>query len=291
MEEAITIDELLSRNPILFSDCSIDPGSTEWYRRIYRSHRFATLDRTLLNQVVNSAEALKEWFSKPSVLTTRAICQELERFRDIIYGKLRSLYRNEIPKARKSYGEQLFERIATLYDEIAGLAKQCAGAFAPDPVKFQAIERLVMAVAENTDAKRNYHKEYGDAPSQRQDLHGSESLVAAALYVSLIDGEPCSVISPGSNSIRLLSWAHKLAANNEMPGGRDIYESMRDKPILIYFIKRDGIRRAVDTAKYTFFPRFELPGKDGPTMSRVKQDIEAALVEAGLAEKREYFRV
>ncbi len=288
MKPLKTLVELLEERPIIFSDTDID--ALGWYRDyIYECNTFSDLNVSRLSKVIKSLERTKAWFSNPVVLTTPRIVEEMRRFVGIIHNTRDIMHsRASFPELRgKVPSKGLYERIVRMSDEIFALAESAV--FVPEDVaKFEALEKAVITIAANSHAKVDYSKRYGKTARRYSDLHGDESLVAAAFYVSLVCNEPCAIVTPDSDIKRLVSKAHMLIANGEVPEGRKFFEDLEKYPVQVYFRSPNGMVCSADTSKYSFHPFFNLPEKDNVTNARVKQAIEEALTEGGFIPSRDY---
>ena len=256
----------------------------------------AEIDIGGLEKGIAAAEWFKWWFSQSPIRTTTCVVQELNRFRKRIRLKLQKLQTKEqvyhtmhcSDYARKV---ELFKLVASMYREVYLAAREAV--FRPlEPQKFGALERAILTVSENTDSKRDYSHRHEENPIRRpDDLRADESLVAAALYVSLVDKEPCTIVTPDSDIRRLLIASCRLIANGEIPGGKDFYDALREFNIRVYFAVSNGLKLDVDTQNLSFDRLFSAPGLDNVGTSRVRKELIDTLADGRLIERPEYFKV
>lgn len=290
-------ESLLKEKPILFSDTAVNTRVGSWFSDSVRGRQFmAEVDISGLERGIASAEWFKWWFSQSPILTTGCVVQELNRFRKRIRLKLQRLQTKDqvyhtmhcSDYARKV---ELFKLVASMYREVYLAAKEAV--FRPlEPKKFGALERAVLTVSENTDSKRDYSHRYEKNPaSKADDLRADESLVAAALYVSLVDNEPCTIVTADSDIRRLLIASCKLIANGEMPGGNAFYDALRKFNIRVFFSIPEGLRLDFDTQNFYFDRLFRAPDLDNVRISRVRKELIDTLADGRLIERPEYFKV
>lgn len=292
----IDFETLLEEKPILFSDTAVNKEFGNWYRESVSGSQFmGEVDIGGLEKGIDSAKWFKWWFSQSPILTTTCVVQELNRFRKKLRLKLKKLQtKDQIYHTMhgRDYARkvELFKLVASLYREVCIAAREAV--FRPlEPKKFSALEEVVLAVSENTDSKRDYTHRYEKDPGRKpDDLRADESLVAAALYVSLVDNEPCTIVSADSDIRRLLLTTCKLIANGEIPGGNDFYEALRKFHIRVYFSTKEGLKFDVDTQNLSFDRLFNA-NMDDVNKSRLRQRIMGALADGNLIERPEYFRV
>jgi len=260
MGEALTFDDVLQKEDRIFTDTEISPQEPfGWYYTVYDAKAYSQLNQDLLFQVLKSAEEMREWMSHPRVKATARVADEIKRFRDIIRNKLKFLNRYERQMLRgkrravqdsvgRDMGKDLLESIGFVYHQIFGKARHKQ--FKPDNQQmFSYLEQMVLDVAATTDAKRDHAANYGKLPSQAEDLHGDESLVAAALYTALVDFQPSAIVTLDSDIQRLLEITLRKLASGEIKDTYDVADAARHNNIRVYVAVDDGLERVSDTAR------------------------------------------
>ncbi len=277
MVDLISLEELVKKNPILFSDTNVLREKEGWYRNgVARAQNFREVDCRLVQDGLAYFDWLQAWFSLPAVLTTKKVVAELKRFYSVIEKHKRALWRERVHS--ESGRIVLFHRLISSYKQVIRAAERAV--FEPlEREKVNALEKIAVLVGEHTDAKRSYRYRY-ENQKQARDMHTDESLVAAAFSVSLRDLEPCVIVTSDSDIGRLTEKMHYFLTNKDMQYGNDMSEALHYNPVRVYFVVGDNmVSCAADTSRRTQEGQFRL-GLPNAELARVKQQVEkyAAIV-------------
>ncbi len=245
--------EIIKEEGQVFLDSSLMPGP--FYYTIRKAASFRELDLPKLQSFnrhlseTSSAWSVENTFSTPKVLDEIALMQEM------IYKQLRFFERREqsehLPRwkhedQRESLtvqGRDLLSSISTAYSII--LRKAILSKYSPqDKDLFVLLENKVIEVGEETSAKVKYNNK---RRSSRTDQHTDEQLVAAALYSSVVEKNPCSIVSIDSDIQRLVVQTQVYF--NERKDLWEVSKALRENPIRVYFVDKNKIECSVDTSQ------------------------------------------
>ena len=285
----ITLDAILKDDPIVFSDTSIYANHQAWFTPIAEAGTFLDINSDSLTAGLEYVRWLSQWLSTSLVLTTAKVVEEMERFRGVMQNKLRILRdRHRAPGLAELHGSRLATRnanekaFAEIVRQYGEAIEQAVPFEPPDPDKVSALDGLARLVSTNTNAKRDYSARYGhgiNAP----DLYADESLVAAALSVSLVDREPCIILTCDSDIGRLMKVMHSILTNKHMRYGRgfsgdELFETLRHYPVRVYFGIDGRFECHCDTST---LPQKQAYGLRG---TGLKKKIQKVIVDAGIVQ-------
>jgi hypothetical protein len=229
MEQKFTLDNILKSEPFILADSSIQcsPDGIEWYRQgVYPAKEFSQLNICFLHETMQGLDEMYNFLSKDTVHTVPRVVSELEKASEIVHAKLekmiiydkcsRSFKRHNGDKLRQRYrftdecaddNRRLFSEVCWRFREIAH--KAAKSAYIPqDESVFALLFEMAVGVAALTGSKIDSGPKYG-VPAKTDDSHADEELVAAALYKSMVEKEPCTIVTADADIYRITNWIHR----------------------------------------------------------------------------------
>jgi len=249
----IPLEELLKESLIL-TDQSIK-NETHWFREgVYSARLYYEMDTELLNQALESSKFAKDFFSHPNVKTVPKKLDEIAEFTELLYDKLitiNNIERSRRKKTSTSYrrkkinkatekikdgmeNRKLFSDICFENQQLEKTARKSL-IIPDDREKYTILERVVKLIDYATGAKINYSERYGEIRSEKQDDNSDEQLVATALYLSIFDNTPVSVLSGDSDIKRLLYRTVNCLYFIDTNNTSFFQEKLRQNPIKVFF--------------------------------------------------------
>lgn len=247
------IDDILEQEQLILTDNSFISGSnssssTWYYDNIYPAKRFSDLGIGALNDALELYENTLLWLPNPNVYTTSGVVDEMRNFRDILNDKL-SWFREFESKGSLHSGKshkynddleasekrKLLEDFCKLYHNVVKLADRSV--FKPSyKEEFKALENIVTEVTRHTGAKIDFEFRYRGFPKKYGDTHADEQLVAAALYSSIIDNVPSTIVTGDSDIERIFLNTLNYLKNANLQGFKNLLRLVEKNPIHIYFV-------------------------------------------------------
>jgi len=257
----VPLTPVLESGEILFLDSGFfSRGHSFFQNLLYGKERFHQLDShglQLLNAVLSKSV---RYLSFPHTFSTPKVVQEMERTVDMLANKwfylIRQENRNQTQRwkphgpqeGRSRYGKDLLSRACAYYREIAQRTRTSLFPV-QDAETFETLERAIIQIGEKSKAKINYATgEEKARQSKRVDLHTDEQLVAAAMYISLIEQAPCSIVSADSDIQRLVVQTQIYFG--EHPDLGRVSRALIDHPVSVYFVSGEHTAECkVDTSQ------------------------------------------
>lgn len=174
---------------------------------------------------------------------------DIKNFYDILTDKLKWLdgqQTNSSTKRKTNYNKgndnpsgaierQSLYNIHYLYEQIIKIAEKSV--FEPsNQVEFQALENLVLEVAQSMPPRIDYRPRY-DSHNKYGYLHADEQLVASAICISHIDGMSNCVITGDSNVERILRGTLSYLREIHNTHNETVLKALREYPIFLFFSK------------------------------------------------------
>lgn len=294
LEKNLSFDDIIKREPLILTDGGLETrDNSDWYKfEVYDSHNYSQIDYQATYNKAKFLEEFKNWWLEPSVLTSEKITEEIKRYLDDIREKLKYLNEEERNRPKRYKKKNLkvhydntenirkpLEEVALLYNQIYQIAKKSV--FKPnDPIKFACLENIVLTIAENSKAKRNFSFRYNNFDSKAKDLHADEELVASALYSSIVDKEGVCIVTGDSDINRLLLSVHCHLIHSGMYDINGyLLLALEENPIHIYFNTTwNALDYVLDTSKIRDSPptnlSWELPEKQGYIKYMTREYLE-----------------
>ena len=230
-----SFQEILDAEDYVICDSSI---RNALIKEIYPVKTFSNLDVDILHKSIESSSIFLSLLEDPNSLTTRGVIEEIETARDIIANQLRYLVQNS-SNGKKKYGERdkhksgMLRQVQELHHQSYKVAKKSL--FIPGNRQIYGfLERVVIAVAEMTEAKIDYSYLYGEQKAPKKDNHTDEQLVSAALYLSAVDRKSGAILTKDSDIKRIVRHTLHYLYNSANNGYREIARLVKDHPVKVY---------------------------------------------------------
>lgn len=269
----VPLEDILSSEDFIILGNCVGESDSDWYHElVYPTSFFSELDFERLSAVRTSLANHLPVISHPNVYVCPLVREEMRTIKEIVGDKLRALNQNEEhkPKSRrkKAYkrhnkgsqeNQEVFEDIQQLYfDQHKAASKSLFSS--RDRETFEALEKIVRNVTQNTRVKGRLHAKYGTDFESRQgkDSHTEEQLVAVALYRCLIDASPSCIFTNDSDIFRVLLATQKHLLTYSA-AHREIMHSFEENPIMTYFKCSGEIHMLADITTLSQKYRSALP--------------------------------
>jgi len=252
------LDLLDGEEIILLDGEPMRSGHPNWYsRHFFDAQRFQDLDEQVLEDISEYFKTMKEFFTASNVRTTPLVYEEMQRFESIVHGKLEKLTKHEQNAIRyhekqdesTQYKRQLLETIT--FQQRLMCKKARKKVFNPDvALRFEDLENKISIVSAMSKAKKDFSWRYNCIPAKHNGQHADEQLVAAGLYLSIVDGKQVAVVSPDSDMGRILDEGADYLRRCGNLMGLPVKERLCDYPVRVYFALTDRSFR--DDEQYIF---------------------------------------
>lgn len=242
-----TIHEILNTEEYVICDSSVMESMID---EISSAKNFSEIPDNVLSMQLKYAEMFIELLDNSNLLTTAGVSSELKNSRDIIGQNLHYLssrLKSENGKDKKynhngSNKKEMLEAIQELHHLAYESSKKKA--FSPKNRQiYNFLERIVMAVAEVTDAKIDYGYQYSfQHKPMKHDFHTDEQLVASAVYLSCAEGNHGGILTRDSDIKRILRNTVFYIDHSSSAGYREIVSMIAKNPIKVY--RMEGFKDA-----------------------------------------------
>jgi len=262
----IPFEEIVNNESLILIDSGLSTGKPgeAWYRiGVYEAKKYSELDADILHKWIAELRDLSNLLLRPNIRTVEKVVDEFVYTRELLREKLiklngrqmtikklhRDKYRIQQGCEETEFKKGLLEELCFLYHEVQRVAKRTVLDHF-DQNKFNLLERAVISIAEVSWAKRDFSYPYKNSFRKKEgDSHTDEQLVAAALYLSILDGTESCILTKDSHIKRILKNAYAYLTCNEIPINKIVLEALREKPIRAYFVKGQGtVDLEVDTS-------------------------------------------
>jgi hypothetical protein len=224
-ERMLSLETITQDEPFILVDSNIDSvqtGAAGWYRdAIYPTKRFCEMDIAVLDEVQRNVVISEAFFSHDSVHTVPRVAEEMAKIGAILKDKQTCLAKYEkkarsrdsntwrkVDDEQKSERRELFADLCWRFDKLA--RKAALVTYRPqDSAVFETLYSVALNVAALTHAKVDFGVRYGDPSRVENDIHADEELVATALYRTMVEREPCAIVSMDTDIIRITRWVHR----------------------------------------------------------------------------------
>ena len=257
-----TIEDIFSEDPLVLADTNIEfAEDPSWYKKsVWPAKKFSQLNPYLLDGVSKSLAIATDMYSQGLFYTVSKVVDEKQRFTDIISDKLSALSARQKKslvkpsrignpvvhrKARRrksnwrkpsefddcTDGKAALERVSSEYELMIRKMKRRLFK-AKNIIIYNALEELAVDITQAVPAKRDYRQDI--VFSKQKDLNTDESLVAHALYSSVVDERKCNLVSNDSDLKRILSSSLSVIYKSKNPQLIGMKEAIHKNPIKIY---------------------------------------------------------
>lgn len=261
-----TLDEICAENKIVICDSGIeDRRNSNWFHNwMFEAHSYSDLDICRLQEVFEHIGARNIIFSMDPMITVDKTVEELANFRDILIDK-KSFLDKRIKYSRNARKGD-FEEHNSHYEELIGIFQKISNqmhlnyslarkrVFVPSNKDgFDKLERLTLAVASQPRVKRDFDQRYNRAPSDSEDIHTDERIVATSFYISMIDEQPNAVITSDSDIGRIAYGVQTQLKKMNCSCQKNLVKF----PSKVYFLLEDGtFQQHFDSSEKIGFYRY-----------------------------------
>lgn len=264
-KEFFTLEQLLEREPLILMDTGVQTSKGDLYAEgIYPYKHFSEMNPDILNLFLSDYISTEGLIRNPNVFTVEPVISELIRFENILRNKLEHM--NRTYADLRTNPRRQFKKMDMLDFDMAEHNREILGEvpFAinrivrysqrklvkiEDRKKFIRMAERTYRIAKRPKVKVSYAARYNrQHVSKHEDLHADEELVAAALYLTAIEGQPSAIFTGDSDILRILNCT--ILDLDKQERWSRVKEAFGMFPIKVYFTNSEsGINLAYDTSK------------------------------------------
>ena len=240
--QIFSFERIIDKEGYLICDTSAVSQLALSSKKVYQTKSFSDFSLDLIEKEIEKISIFLEFMENPKILFTSKVSEEIRSIRDNLGNKIHFLRENYNLRrnGRKSCDEKPIEQIKLeeiheLYNELHRASRRSV--FFPGQRQiYSFLEKIVLSVTRNTDAKIDYGFFYrkDDKPRKREDLHADEQLVAAALYLSAFERRNGGILTRDSDIKRILRNTLFYLKNSGQQGYIEIISLLRKNPISLY---------------------------------------------------------
>lgn len=258
--QIFSLEEIINRAEYLLCDTSVVFQLSLSSKRIYQTKSFSDFSADSIEKEIEMTNIFLEFLGNPKVLVTSRVSEEVRSIRDGLGNKIHflradyNLGRNGKKLREDKPVEQVkLEEIHELYHELYQTLRKSIFSPAQRQV-YSFLEKIVLSVTKNTDAKIDYSFFYrkDDKPRKREYLHTDEQLVAAALYLSAFEKKHGGILTRDSDIKRILRNTLFYLNNSGNPGYLEIVPLLKENPISLYHVEEDKKARLLVDSSWSY---------------------------------------
>ena len=210
---SLTFEDILKQEEyIIWDSAVISSPDTNWYHKmVYDSVSFLGINLETLGKEAEFLKYFLPFLENPNVFTVLGVALEIDRTRKIVADKIKFLKERERFLGKREFegkGEaqkELLEGIRDLFYEYYKELRKSL--FIPQQKQiYHTLEEITIKVTEQTNSKIDYSRYYEKRVKPKRDpgFHADEQTVAAALYLSSIEGKKGGILTRDSDIERIL---------------------------------------------------------------------------------------
>jgi len=243
--ELLTFEDILKREDYVICDSALTSvANLEWYwDGIYRARNFAGINSEYVKREREYLESFLDLLTNPKVLVSEGVSLELQRARNMVGDKIK--YLSGMEKLEKKKGKyhggetqkELLSEVHDLFHESFKEAKRTS--FSPgQKSEYGVLEKIVLSVTKHTNAKIDLDEfyEHRAKPKNTEDFHTDEQIVAAALYLSVIENREGCILTRDSDIKRILKNTLSYLALSNAKEFNEFSSLTKTNEIRIYFV-------------------------------------------------------
>lgn len=287
----VPIEYVLEQEDYILCDCSLtSEEESDWYgMEVYDAHSFSEINHDVIKDQIDYMKTFSSILKNPKTSVVEGVTLELERFSKMLGDKIKFLKERKIgKKVFRSHGESFREKRnygggelrENLICELQEIYHDCfehsrrISFLAEQKQRYDNLEKIVLSVTEKTKAKgdRKERRQYYRKNLQDvEDFHTDEQVVAAALYLSGIEGKEGCILTRDSDIRRILLGSLFYLYDSFIDEFKEIISSVEEKRIRIYFpCGEDEVICNLDTSNVNLSKTARLPFE---TFSKIDREL------------------
>ena len=258
--QIFSFEKIIDKEGYLICDTSAVSQLALSSKNVYQTKSFSDFSLDSIEGEIEKISIFLEFMENPKILLTSKVSEEIRRIRDRLGTKIHFLRENynlrrngRKPCDEKPIEQIKLEEIHELYNELHRASRRSV--FFPGQRQiYSFLEKIVLSVTRNTDAKIDYGFFYrkDDKPRKREDPHTDEQLVATALYLSAFERRRGGILTRDSDIKRILRNTLFYLNNSGQQGYVEIVHLLRENPISLYHVEENKEARLIIDSSWAY---------------------------------------